>query len=347
MKLLVLDYISYSGHKNFNKVHIESLIRLGVDVELMGRKGQFDNIDNVDMFKVYNMPEWLFKNYPLPSISFRLQGIASLIWVKKHIKCREYDAILVLTYDILSLFTFRISNTVILVNHNNVPQLWSKVKYNFTKWLPKDYIHIALNEEMEQRLKLLFPLKSVFHVPHGICPPSLALEKPTFIKSSDSFLFCPVNRNYDGVFVTELFENKSFLDFLEKKKLFLLVKDNVKITVASKNIIKVSSSLPLAEYNYLLQNSVAVILPYDKQFKYRCSGIFFECVARQKPIIATEIDAMKIYQQNVDMRLFSTADELIIAIDYYLNNKAQEGNLSVFNPQAYWDVVIKSLLKRQ
>ena len=345
MKILLLDYISYPGHRTFNKIHIDALKSLGHELHLLGRKGQFDNIASAGIADIGIIPESLFRQWPLPAVTFRLQGIAALLWVKRNIKLNNYDIIVVLTYDILSFFVFRTPKDVILINHNNVPQLWSKVKLACTRKLPKNYIHVALNQEMEQRLKELLPERKVYHIPHGICPPTKDILRPNFIKEGSRFVFCPVNRNYDAFFVKRIFEDKELLAFLGQRGYKLYVKENLGIDGTLKNIESITSNLGYAENNYKIQNAMAVLLPYGTQFKYRCSGIFFECVARQTPVICTNLDAMKIFEKDVDMRMFSDTKELIDAIGYYAEHKVRVTDLLVFNPKEYWNGVLDGIEK--
>lgn len=343
MKLLLVDYISYPGHRNFNKIHIESLLELGHEIHLVGRRGQFDDIENNNNISISQIPDCFFNSLPFYAVTFRLQGIAALLWVKKHIQISSYDAIIVLTYDILSVIAFRSKKPVILINHNNVSQLWSKIKLFITRKLPDNYIHVTLNQDMEARLKELFPDKRVYHVPHGICAPSEKLIKPTICSEDDKFLFCPINRNFDRQFVKGLFENSSFVNYLREHNLRLFVKEQLGVCNCDV-IINAPKSMIVEQYNYMIQKAVAVILPYGENFKYRCSGIFFECVARHTPIIATQLNAMAIYNNDVNMRMFTTPPELITSIEYYLKNKLNTTDLSAFNPTIYWERILSKLL---
>lgn len=336
MKLLLLDYISYTYHMNFNKIHVEALLEMGHQLHLVGRRGQFDNIENNASVVISEIPERFFSERPLHAISFRLQGIARLLWVKANIKWGEYDAVIVLTYDILSLAAFHIKEKTYLINHTNVQELWSKLKLFMTRKLPENYIHVALNEEMERKLKELLPGKIVYHIPHGVCAPLGAGREPAFLNKERKFLFCPVNRNYDSAYVKQLLEDPHLLDYLRKQKVTLFIKESMKVQCDSEAVINVTADLGKEEYNYMIQHAVAVLLPYEEAFKYRCSGIFFECVANQTPVISTGIEAMRIYESLVEMRTFTDVNGLLDAIEYYLNNSPRENDLSAFNPQGYW-----------
>ena len=342
MKLLLIDYISFLGHRNFNKIHIEALQSIGHELTLLGKKGQFDNITINENMKVLEMPKRYFRKYPYPAVSFRLQGIGALLWVKTHTRLKEYDAIIILTYDILSLFVFRTSVPVYLIDHNNVSQLWSKLKLSLTRCLPANYMHIALNRDMEKRLQELLPRKHVFHIPHGLCPPSTDMKKPSFVSENERYLFCPVNRNYDASFIKFVFESPLLGTYLRDNNLKLYIKDQLGLK-CNEVIEIVPQNMEIKQYNYMLQHAMAVLLPYGKDFKYRCSGIFFECVSRNTPVITTRLDSMAEYENEVEMKMFSTVQELISSIDSFQKTRNRIVCLEKFEPMKYWDICLSAL----
>ena len=94
------------------------------------------------------------------------------------------------------------------------------------------------------------------------------------------------------------------------------------------------------EYNYMLSKSKAVILPYGAGFKYRCSGIMFECVARKTPIIASRIDALEAFKGEINISFFSNKDELITAINNLSVIPLFNYDTNIFNPKKYWEKVL-------
>ncbi len=342
MNLLLVDYISTKGHQNFNRIHIESLLRLGHSILLVGKKGQFDNIEVTDSLKKTDIPDWMFKHLPLGQLTERLMGVLRLLWIRGHFRRTNNDAVVFLIYDVLSFFFYRTKQKVFIINHNNVSQLFSRVKLCLTKRLPLNYTHIALNEEMEQRLKDLLPGRSVFLVPHGVCPPSSVITKPPFVEAGERFIICPVNRNYDNSFVKGVFESEQLRSYLDNNNTRLYIKESMPIE-ASSAVCIIAERIDYGSYNYLLKNSAAVILPYSSEFQYRSSGILFECIAYNKPIIAYDIMAMRIYLDKVEMKLFSDTSSLIACIDYYLNNTVVKHNVKSFIPDSFWMTALKSL----
>ena len=60
MNLLLIDYITLLGHRNFNMIHVESMLRLGHIITLVGRKEALSYIgENERINKIY-LPEWVY-----------------------------------------------------------------------------------------------------------------------------------------------------------------------------------------------------------------------------------------------------------------------------------------------
>lgn len=343
MEILIVDYMSYKQHCNFNKIHLEALQNQNHSLCLVGRKGQFDNITKNGKTSIVNIPEYLFLSLPFNPLFERLLGIFKIWWLLRHLNLKDYDAVVVLTYDILSLFVFRTSVPVILINHNNVSQLSSKIKLWLTRRLPKHYIHVALNEEMEERLCELIPDRIIKLIPHGICPPSPKLKKPSFVQQDENYIFCPVNSNYDNEFVKEIFESQKLSNYLDKTNQLLYLKPNMPIESESQRIIKINSKLTNEEYDYMIQNAQSIILIYGSNFKYRCSGIFFECVARNKTILSTNIKSMTIYKDRINnLYFFASVDDLIKALKEKQNNSFTN-DLKSLDPIQYWSTILKNI----
>lgn len=335
MNILLIDYISYKEHRNFNKIHINVLLKLGHILTLVGKKGQFDEYKDDSRVRIISLP------YERNSLK---DEIANLWWIKQKCLSHDVNLIVVLTYNILSLFTFRVSIPTFVINHTNVSQmdesLKGYIKLLLTKSLPRNYAHICLNEEMRHRLLELIPNHNVYHVPHGICPINTNMKRPDFIRN-ERYLFCPINRNFDVEFVDNLFSSSLLTDTLESKDMILYVKDKLISNCSLERIIKVPNTLSMEEYNYLITHACAIILPYGKRFKYRCSGIFFECVARDIPIIATDISAMRIYKNDVNLFLFKDINGLVESIGKLSEISETRNNKELFNPYQYWHKILE------
>lgn len=331
--------MSIKAHQNFNKIHIGALIRLGHSVTLIGKAGHFDDIDDTSHINKIIIPDRFFKKYPFAQITERLRELLCLFWLRRKIDYSAFDLVIIPTYDILSFFLFRINNKTILINHNNVFQLDNRVKLWLTKTLPYHYVHVALNELMKDRLENLLPAKRIYHIPHGILYSDRQETKPLFIEDENPFFFCPVNSNYDYSFLQSVFSSEELKVYIESKGINLFVKKSMGLITNSSNIINLSV-LSDSDYNYMLSHSKAVILPYGNDFKYRCSGILFECVNFNTPVLATEIDDLLLYKDLINIDFFHDVSSLIKGLDYCMYNKRKIYDYSMLMPDHYWKTVI-------
>ena len=342
MKILVIDYMSYSNHCNFNKIHIESLFNLGHKLYFVGKKGHFDNVKGRGSI-VCEIPEWVYRKYPYPPLSVRLKDIMALRWVNKHIRQDNYDIIIFPTYDIMSIWAYKTDKPVLLINHNNVFQLDSYIKLKITRNLPKNFRHICLNKQMEDRLRQILKNRDISYVPHGILSYYSELSEPKYMANSNNFIFCPINRNYDESFVRSLLHSPAFYDYLLNNELMLFIKRGLPYDGGCENIIVLDNNIKKSEYNYMIQNAKAVLLPYSEEFKYRCSGIFFECVSSNTPIVSSDIPAFRIYEGLTNLLFFTDVTSLIADLNSINEQKLKQNDTEAFMPDSYWRKLLESI----
>lgn len=338
MRILIVDYLSFSGHKRFNKIHIEALAGLGHELFFVGREGQFPESPNTHF--LCSPPERFFKVLPLQSISSRIQNILCLRWIYAHVKENQYDVVLFPTYDIMSLFFSPFKSSCIVINHNNIGQLDSRIKAWMTRHLPKRIIHVALDSVSKERLESVVPEAKVYMVPHGYDEPSHHTERPQWLQDDKRFLFCPINRNFDLEEVNELFTDSRLSQVLKDNNCCLYVKN---CGIAGNSMLKfIPASVPQKEYDYLIQNAQSVILPYSNSFRYRVSGIFFECLAANTSVIVPEIDAFTQFR-DFNVSVYSDAKAFVECVESVLNNNYAECDLSRLRPSQYWASVLSDL----
>ena len=337
MKILFIDYLSYVAHKNFNKIQVDALQKLGCQIDFVGNKNQFDNIyDNGKISITEIIGGFATKKHKSPLLS-RIANILYLSRVKYRSPIKEYDIIIFPTYDILSLFFFRTKKKTILINHNNVSQLWSKIKLWMTRHLSDNYIHIALSEEMKEELQKLIPLGKCYYIPHGIIEPTNNFKRPLFVQEGASFIFCPVNRNFDEEIVNKLLVSDKVNSYLKINNLYIIIKKITEKVKDTDYIRVINGILEKAEYDYLIKYSQAVLLPYKSSFKYRCSGIMFESISYNTPIIATDIPALKCFENDCNINYFIDEKSFLDTLKEIRNYKQKKVDRDKFNPYNYWE----------
>lgn len=342
MNILVIDYLSYSGHRNFNRIHLGVLLNMGHTLTLVGKKGHFDEYGGDSKVKVY-YPTQLDNVTPKDS---HFKNIINLLKIRNKVGISNYDAILFPTYDVASLFVFRSNKPTYIIDHNTVGMLnetlFGRIRMFLNKTLPSNYYHVCLNKSMEGRLLQLDSNHIIYHVPHGICPPSMKLEKPAMLEDKERFVICPVNRNYDAYFVQAIFESPELSEYLETHNVKLVLKKEIPCNSDCKNIIRIEGNISKEQYDYLIQNAEAVILPYGQRFKYRCSGIFFECMSRKTPVIATDIEELRQYEDTSDLYFFNNVKELLEGITQCHLKGARDFDYEIYNPNRYWEYILAS-----
>ena len=330
MKILVIDYLSYPNHRNFNKIHIESLLKQGHCLHLVGERSQFDDFKIAKNVSISALPDFCYRHFPIPPVSVRVQSIFSLFWIRRNISLERFDAVLFLTYDVVSVWTYKFKLPTILINHNNVGQLDNKVKFYITKQLSGKVIHVALNFEMANRLSELMPEKRVYYVPHGVMCPLKDLMRPDFIHKTEHYFFCPINRNCDEQFISDILMSEKVSEFLDENDINIYVKSKLLNAINNSHIRPVDNTLSTPEYSYMVKNAIGVILPYSSAFKYRCSGIFFECVSYGTQVIVSDINAFKEYQVGNHICVYSNVESFVDSLQ-----KCSDGTLELFDSDRF------------
>lgn len=343
MKILFLDYMSLNGHKNFNKIHIRALLEEGCELDLVGKNGQFDGIVATPKLRIYSIPPFLTKKYSLPSLTCRIEWILILIWSIFKFPQRKYDLVILPTYDMVSTIFYRISKRVVCVVHD-ATYLDKNINRIAANILPKNFCFIGLNEEIKDRISEKVIHHKIYQIPHGLITPSVDYKKPAYLEPETRFFFCPINSFINYKLTSDVFSSQKLFDFLEDTNSFVVVKKGVVTASNCHRIIIIDNRPENEEYDYLMQNAKAVILPYATSFRYRCSGIFFECVARNTPVIASDIGSLRVYQNDTDTKYFSDLCGLINAMASYLEVKNGTSDISKFDPREGWNNVINSVI---
>ena len=337
MKILYVDYMSPRGHEVFNRIHIDTLLSLGAQVSIVTKGGFMNQYCTDRGLEIIKIPD-SNKREKVTPLSVRVDYTKDLLWIKRNIDFSIYDYTIISSYEVISLFLARIKEKLIIIDHNNVDELNSSIKLFLTKHLPSYYTHIALNDYMMDRLLKLLPNLLVKYIPHGYLLASKIMQRPTMVGVDEKFIFCPVNRNYDVDLVNNIFNSKTFNDYLKKNRIFLYVKSQ--LIGESKGNIRVLGKLDNDEYNFMLCKSVAVLLPYGGDFKYRCSGILFECISRNTPVIATDKGALRIYEDDVNIKFFDDEESLKFAIRSACAPYEGSYNVEKYNPTEYWKRIL-------
>ena len=357
MKILYIDHISPNGHVNFNKIHLQALLSLKHDIYCIFKKDYLRkiNIENIIIYK--EIPLCLYKNNTNGFIE-RVFYLLQLLFIKFNAKFSTFDFVIFAAYEPISLFFAKIKTPTFLINHNTISGLdKSRLKEFFTKKISKKNIHLVFDKHMQKRLEKSKIFKSKI-IPHGYCMPftnnlnslyidSLNEMDHRIYKSEYSIIFCPSSTSIDKEFVFQIITNERFNNFLFENKIILLIKGNYNCNFSfNKNIISINRFFTDIEYQFLLKLSKVIILPYGKDFKYRTSGIMFECFSNNIPCLISNIASMRTYSAHFNYNpYFNNISDLQFKILTVLNEiKYPHIYLQIdkLNPLIHWSYILKN-----
>ena len=342
MRILLIDYLCPFGHKNFDKIHIAALLSLGHNLTFIGKKHYCSEVVDSENVEIINLPNLFSINigFCKPLLD-RFQDILTLLYIKYNQRRFLYDCTIFLSYDILSIVVYQSKRPVILINHNNVGQLDNRIKFVLTR-LYKKCVHICLSYTMLERLRFLFPTRKIHYVPHGLISPSLAIRRPSYMHEGELFLFCPVNNNFNQDIILGILNSEELNHYLNSNGIVLYTKP-INGLFAHGNIRIIGSRMLEEEYCYLIKESLSVILPYTNEFKYRCSGILFECMAFHSSVICYNNPSMLEFRNICNMSVFDNVSELISCIEKCREIPKNKYDLTTYKPSNYWNKVLSNL----
>ena len=167
MNILVVDYICTRGHIFFNKIHLNALVQTNHKFTYVSRKGYLEVPENS---LYYEIPEEFYIHQTqnkVSSLTYLMYEIKKLLFVKNIINVIKPDAVVVLTYDELSLAFFRVKCPTFIVNHANVDLMNIWYRKLFMRFLPSNFIHVCLTKRIYEYMKISCKQNKIVYVPHG------------------------------------------------------------------------------------------------------------------------------------------------------------------------------------
>lgn len=349
-KILYFDMWSPEGHRVFNDIHLKALSQLG-EVYTIFKEGYY-RFDYPHVTHFLDIPQSFYKSGE-GYYKSRLRLARMLRWVWKSVSKEKWDYIILSSYDPLSLYLSRRLKNAIVVDHNTIGLLDSKILGFPLRHLSRGIKHIVFNDYMKKRM-IEMGIENVTIVPHGFLPMevgTLSKEEEKEIRgkycldASDKIVFLPsLSKSTNDLFGQMLY-NDNFNDFLKQHGLKMITKSKVKRNSMS-NMIIINGYLPEKDYQYLFLHSSCNVLLYSEDFKYRSSGVLNECFANKIPCIISDCPSLKEYLPYIDNVhcVFQSADEIKRSIlsaigrdkkDYFNNLEKIE------NPQMAWTKILK------
>ena len=317
MRILYIDCWSPPGHLQFNKIHLKSLSQIG-DVGVIFRENAFKILDIHNVHRVMELSDHYFENHE-GSLNIRLSMARMMRSIWNKINSKEWDHIILASYDPMALFLSCKFKRSMVIDHNTIADLDNPIKGFCLRHLSSNIKHIVFNEIMMSKL-LKNGIDNCAIVPHGFFPMNdrkwsdeeIKNKKEFYeIKEYQNFIFIPSLSTGCEDLIDQYVYNIGFNDFLKENNLVLLTKSKIKRTSMS-NIHIIQGRLPQENYEFLFKHSVCNILLYSPTFKYRTSGVLNECFANNVPCIMNNNSALLAYKGYINNEhcSFSNSEEM-------------------------------------
>ncbi len=300
MKILYFDILSPAGHVVFNNIHLRALSQLG-EVFTVFKEG-YNTFDNPNVFHFLDIPNCYYKKGE-GYYKSRIRLARMIRWVWKEVSKEKWDYIILSSYCPLALFLSQRFRDAIVVDHNTISLLDSKILGFPLRHLSRGIKHIVFNDYMKSRFNVM-GIDNVSIVPHGFIPMNcdhisndeiMGIRQKFSLDQEDRIVFLPSLSKSNVDVIGQFIYNDDFNSFLKWHGLKLITKSGVKRESKS-NIIIIDGYLPQREYEYLFLNSSCNVLFYSLDFKYRTSGVLNECFANNIPCVFSGCPALEVYR---------------------------------------------------
>lgn len=343
MRILIIDYLAPAGHVGYNKYQIEAISALGYNCEFVSSEEHIRNCC-LESVKLKPLPGWLYPKYKqkYKPILERIFGILRLLYLSLFVISNEYDEILFLSYDIMSLFVFRSKKRVMLCNHNNSSDFKSYLKCVLHKRLPKSYEYIVLADFIKGLFIRNNPSHKTHVVPHGLTKCHFS-EKSCMPADSKKYVFCSTTSSCDEKFMYEITHSDKIYNFLKNNNIDIVIKTNLNIEYPPFiNIIR--GFVEDTKYSSLMKNALAVLAPYSEDnFKDRISAVLMECFASNIPILCSNINSFIEYKKFANYNIIIEDEEgFISSLSELLAIKDENyyKDLDQLDPKPYWNIIL-------
>ena len=338
MKLLYVDPICYKAHAYYNKRNVEILSEI-CELSVLFTKNYIDTSGiSLDKVYEYRTPQKYFiefnphNNALIKRLVNKIGQIKIINEIKNLIKKQRYDLIFFSGVDmhVFSRLTKHLKNPIAFVEHaiyrtlihKGIKKCWKIINKSFKVCVFEDYIAKYLKEQLHVK-------NDVFVVHHPICGVEQDVDNVVLSQNESVNVLAPAFSN-----------SKEIIDEIIAKSNAL--KDNVKIAIKGQvpysdgRIEIFSGFIPRERYTQLFVDSDYILIPYNKDFMFRASGVLFDSIIRKKRIILIGGNTLEYYGEKYPniIKIVRDVDELI----NYLNNSTRESVMLEYNELFYKDV---------
>ena len=277
-----------------------------------------------------------------PDIKIKMHRIS--LWISYFMKMRfiadfiqrnNIACVYFLSYDTLALSWYRrkLENTkIILMNHDNIARFDKNIARRFFMKRLKECIHVLYCGAEEPASRFLLPkrlgFRKVITLEHYIDDSRKITIHKRFTANS-VILYAPSTSN-DDTKIMRVLDSQANSQMIIKAK----VRERTFAKYQNKygkNLF--SGYLPNTEFEKDMNNADFVLLPYPDDYNYRTSGILFDAIAYEKPVLTDNKYLYKIYLEKNGLGIY--VEDLLTLNAVVANLDATRYSQLVDNIKAY------------
>ena len=323
-KVLFIEYVLETGHVNYNRIHIDALMAQGTDVHLVLHQFTKDLLPYPDNRYALVLPHCLYQRQRAtiwkPIIN-RIVFLITLIYIRIKVSFKSYDKVILSGFDELSLGIFPLCKNMYLTCHRNAAFFNIPLKRFILKRLARKNRFLVFNEDMKRPF-LENGISKVDVVSHGCISPYTPHDDIAFPVQKDGYdmmVFHPSN-SCDKEFMLSIVQDARFQDFLKHENILFVLRDIGNFQPTS-NIRIIKEAIPFQVYQQQFLASDVILVAYPDDFRYRVSGVSYECAANGKRMLAKKLPALEYCESFFNYSpFFSDVDELCSQLRYLKEN---------------------------
>lgn len=304
IRVLYVDPICPAGHVTLNRVYIERLVDAGFAVDVVLKEGYAEQIGiPTGVGRHPASAEYFGEHHG--RIRSRWNQLRLLRMLRRTLPLDKYDLVFFSSYEEVSFYLAAFPGHPILVNHANVAALDQPIKRWFIKRIARRATFVVFHEFIRDRLREDGILRVRVH-PLGLTRPYVVAEstKKAALAAIDprlvsdrwaQMVFVPTGAKYGSPFVGELLRKEEVLQYLEERRILLVVKDRA-LRSPSENVLVLAEQVPSDWYQALFCAATCVLICYPRTFTYRVSALLFECFSNGKACLVSDIEAFRAFE---------------------------------------------------
>lgn len=323
-KVIYINYMKQLGHLHFDQIQIDALVAQGYDVKLVMHQEIALQLPYPKEMYALVLPSWTDTDSK-HSWMVRLHFLLTLLWIKFHIDESHFDHCVVSNIDEVSMGLCPLRRGMHLMCHGSAQGFGQKLKTFFLRKLSRRNTFLVFNDDMQQPF-LQHGITSVKIISHGCLP---AFKESTTLKESQGsynsaskpcVIFQASSKSDDRFW--EMICAPKMDQALRERNVLLILRGTNAPDSSFRNFsfgsIKVIPNYLSGEaYRQAFAKADIILLAYPPSFRYQVSGVSYECIANQKPLLAWRNPALSYCKDFYSYDpFFDSAEEFLAKIDF-------------------------------